>query len=396
MKFRCFVVPLCYALGLTSFVVAGDLNPPAGPVLSTMKNLVQVEPRMAITATNTPGDATSTFLITLPGSYYLTGDVIGEANKAAINITVSNVAVDLNGFSLIGMAGTRRGVRVTAGLEDVRIENGTIKNWGLTGLSNTSRRGLIRNVSVSGNAGFGIDAGDTALIESCIVESNGSGGISAGDFCQVRESIVRANAIFGISVGDGCVVEGCTATETTSVGAHGIVVGDGSAVLACVARGNLGTGIMTGTGCSILACTSTSNSADGYLLGFGGSIRDCVARFNGLLGISATAFNFIQGNTSTQNGQSGVGPGAGILVASGLSRIDGNHVTSNPTGIMVTATGSLIIRNTASGNATSFDIVAGNRYGPIVDITPIVAPAVMGDSAADSTNTTHPWANFVH
>ena len=40
-------------LGATWRAGAGDLNPPAGPILPTMKPLDQVEPRTAINATNT-------------------------------------------------------------------------------------------------------------------------------------------------------------------------------------------------------------------------------------------------------------------------------------------------------------------------------------------------------
>ena len=57
--------------------LAGDLNPPAGPVSATMKPLNQIEPRVAINASNTPGDANSTFRIANPGSYYLCADLVG-------------------------------------------------------------------------------------------------------------------------------------------------------------------------------------------------------------------------------------------------------------------------------------------------------------------------------
>ncbi len=41
------------------WVSAGDLNPPSGPVTPTMKTLTEVEPRIAINATNTPGSGNS-------------------------------------------------------------------------------------------------------------------------------------------------------------------------------------------------------------------------------------------------------------------------------------------------------------------------------------------------
>ncbi|HYD01608.1 MAG TPA: hypothetical protein VEB22_10315, partial [Phycisphaerales bacterium] len=47
---------------------AGPLNPPVGPVAPTAKPIAEVEPRTAINAANTPGDADSLFRITQPGS----------------------------------------------------------------------------------------------------------------------------------------------------------------------------------------------------------------------------------------------------------------------------------------------------------------------------------------
>src|SRR5437868_1893082 len=55
--------------------VAGPLNPPAGPVAPSYKTLTEVEPRIAVNATNTPGNSAYSYRITQQGSYYLTGDV---------------------------------------------------------------------------------------------------------------------------------------------------------------------------------------------------------------------------------------------------------------------------------------------------------------------------------
>ena len=47
----------------------GPLTPPGAPA-PTMKSLDQVEPRIAVNSTNTPGGADSLYKITQPGSYY--------------------------------------------------------------------------------------------------------------------------------------------------------------------------------------------------------------------------------------------------------------------------------------------------------------------------------------
>jgi len=74
--------------------MAGDLNPPAGPIVPTMKPLDQVEPRVVISTANTPGDADSLFRITQPGSYYLTGNVAGVAGKSGIEVAAADVTID--------------------------------------------------------------------------------------------------------------------------------------------------------------------------------------------------------------------------------------------------------------------------------------------------------------
>lgn len=65
----------------------------------THKTLTEVEPRIAISATNTPGDADSLFKITAPSSYHPTGSITG---RHGIEIVASGVTLDLNGFDLVG------------------------------------------------------------------------------------------------------------------------------------------------------------------------------------------------------------------------------------------------------------------------------------------------------
>src|SRR5262245_28629382 len=93
------------ALSCITPALAGDLIPPVGPVLPTMKPLSDVEPRAAISATNTPGDGDSIFRITQPGSYYLTGNITGVAGKSALKVSYADhVTIDLAGFVINGGA----------------------------------------------------------------------------------------------------------------------------------------------------------------------------------------------------------------------------------------------------------------------------------------------------
>ncbi|HEX8877066.1 MAG TPA: hypothetical protein VF777_09980 [Phycisphaerales bacterium] len=74
------IVTLVALSGLAVSSLAGPLSPPDGPVMSTGKTLTEVEPRIALTLANTPGDTIgsgdatpSFFKSTSHGSYYLTG-----------------------------------------------------------------------------------------------------------------------------------------------------------------------------------------------------------------------------------------------------------------------------------------------------------------------------------
>ncbi len=80
---------------------AGPLNPPAAPASTPGP-----EPRIAVNAQNTPGNPDNLFRITQPGSYYLTGNIIGQSGRNGIQIAADNVTIDLMGFALLGAGST--------------------------------------------------------------------------------------------------------------------------------------------------------------------------------------------------------------------------------------------------------------------------------------------------
>src|SRR4030095_5157723 len=134
---RCLSIALVTAVFVahhSSFVLAqGSLTPPGAPA-PTMKSLDQVEARTIVNAANTPGDATNLFIISQPGSYYLTGNITGVASKQGIRIIASGVTLDLNGFALSGIASSFAGIFCAPGVTRVAIVNGTITGWPLDGI----------------------------------------------------------------------------------------------------------------------------------------------------------------------------------------------------------------------------------------------------------------------
>ena len=298
----------------------------------------------------------------------LAGSLTGVTRKDGITINADDVTLDLNGFALIGVAGSLDGVAVPAVVSNLTVRNGTVRDWGGAGVgADSARNSLLERLRAYSNDGGGLWIGLGSLVTHCTALLNGSYGIRTKAGCVVTECIASTNTSApGIEVnGRGCIVSKCTADNN---GSHGIFAVNGiSLITGCSARNNSGRGITASEGATIIDCNAASNTDDGIACG-----SDCR----------------VVANNSYRNGA------AGIHTTHADNRIEGNNVTDNARGIDVDATGNLIIKNTASGNATNYDIVAGNRYGPIISITGIAQPAVTGSSAAGTLTSSDPWANF--
>lgn len=323
---------------------AGPLDPPLGPVAPSYKTLSEVEPRVAINAVNTPGDANSIFKITAPGSYYLTGNVQGVAGKHGIEIAASHVTVDLNGFQLVGVGTSLCGV--VSSSSHLMVHNGILRQWGGEAIA-IGDQVIVEKIQVVSNIGDGILTGGTAQVLNCTVTGSNRKGIVTGITSQVVNCSVSGCFGVGIEV-FGSTVSGCQVGGN----AVGMKVFDSSAVLDCHAHNNTGDGIV----------------------------------------VAGRAL--VRGNISTSNGTNGTGIGIRVT-ATDVTLID-NVCLLNDYGISVEGTGNIITNNRCSGNTKNYDIVAGNRYGPIMNLTPTNGAAASGDSAATNLNTTDPWANFAY
>jgi hypothetical protein len=349
------------SLGAIAF--AGPIDPPAGPVAPSNKTLQEVydkaaaaaEPRTPINATTTPGDATSLFRITNAGSYYLTGNITGVSGKHGIAVAAgtSNVSIDLNGFSLIGVAGSLDGINAGNNTIGITVRNGNVRSWGGSGLeiaSSSASAVRVSGVTSSFNTARGIGIGG-GIVTDCNANNNGTGGIYSG----LQSTISN-----------------------------------------CTVANNTGDGIFAFSGAVITACDSNSNSGNGVLGTFGALISNCNVRSNGLDGILVSSGATVVSNACSSNGLSTT-TGARIHAGGNQTRIEGNNCGAADYGIRVDGTGVIIIRNTCSGNTTAnYSIVANNRYGPIIDITATGTAAVTGNSAASNLGSTDPNANFAY
>jgi len=386
MTFRTSVIVLCF---VSTPAIAGDLNPPAGPVAPTPGP----EPRIAISATNTPGDADSVFKITAPGSYYLTANLNGGAGKNGIEISASGVTVDLMGFQIVGTPTSLHGVATSfAGLSGVEVRNGTVRTWGQGGVDLaqfTTIDSRVVDLRCIDNAVVGMTVATGSSVIGCIAEGNDQ-GISTFGQCQLRDCIARNNASSGFSCGNGCTVTGCTAGDNATTG---IAVQTSGMVSNCAAYSNDGSGITLTYGCTVQNCSVISNGLDGISMTSGGClITECNVSSNFGDGILITVDSRIIGNTCDSNGAA-AGDGANIHVTSTDNRIEGNNCTDADRGIDVDAGGNFITRNVCSGNSTNWDVALGNV---ILVVNATTSAAVSGNAGGSAPGSTDPNANFTY
>lgn len=352
----------------------GNLAPP-GPPAATMKTLDQVEARTPI-----PG-GTAPFIVSQPGSYYLTGNLsISSSSTNGITVNASNVTIDLNGFDLAGSPTSGAGVLIIGGFSNVTIRNGTIRNWGSHGINGEGNSKVrAENLRVFGNSANGILLDVNGEVLNCIAESNVRAGIKGLDNCLVKDSqaisTTGTNAS-GISLGAAAVVTGCVASGNSG---NGLTVGNVCKIENCTVLNNTSDGIHGGVVVAVSGCVAASN-ANGINLSDHALVSDCHTNGNTVSGIRVADFSIVRGCTADFN-SSGPGLGnAGIYVSGSGNRIESNNVTRNPAGISISGTGNLMIRNSARGNTINYFIAGGNDEGPI-------------GSAATSTS---PWTNFAY
>lgn len=363
---------------------AGPLDPPPGPVASSYKTLTSVEPRTEINSTNTPGDLDSVYRITVPGAYYLSGNVVGNPGRAGIEISASGVTIDLNGFTMTGVTGSLSAIRCTGSTKGVQISNGAISAWGASGVDVTSALEVqIRSIVSFNNGANGIHTAGNVLIESCVANGNTAEGIFvAGLAAIVRSCVAHNNGSNGIHhAGAGNIID-CLSTGNAG---NGFLASGAVTITNCQTWGNISSGFDV-VNCSIINCNAQSNSADGFHSNGATTFSGCQSLGNSGDGFEVTSRSSVIHCSSQGNN-------IGIHVTGADNRIEANNIVQNINkGIRADIAGSVFVRNQASGNGGfNYDLVAGN-VGLFVSATS--SGAVSGSAGGTSPGSTDPSANF--
>lgn len=325
---------------IAACLLAGPIDPPSGPVAPTLKTLVEVEPRIAIGATTTPGDADSVYRIAQSGSYYLAADVEAFSDKVGIEIdwlSATNVTLDLNGFTIKGSGSTAAGIAATvaAGGTTLTLRNGTVAQMGSWGVDVYAQSLTVEGISV-------LDSANGIKVSGNVI------------------SVARCKAFRNTT---GFRLEGP---------AH---------VTDCIAEFNTGDGFFTIGTCAFDRCTSAFSGGDGFELGSACIITSCMVNTCTAQGIRAGSWTTIRGNTIQSAGSGG--DGAGILVTATGNRIEDNHVLGCDRGIDVDGSANIIVRNTAHANTVSYDI-----SNPTLQMLGTIVSTSAGMDTANA------WANF--
>ena len=256
----------------------------ASPALA-VDGVIEINQTCAVNTGCFSGD-TAGFPVTIgtTGSYRLTGNlVVSDADTTAIQIVEQNVALDLNGFSIIGPAvcssftfgpvtactptGTGEGVRASGA--NTTITNGTVSGMGSNGIAIqglATDGALVERVHAASNGGHGIRVDRHTRVTGSTATTNGFTGIYCNTgACTLTHNIVARNGQRGIFTGAGSTVTGNTAESN---GLEGFFVLNGSTISNNVSNGNTGDGIATGSACVVTGNAVRSNTGFGLDLSF--------------------------------------------------------------------------------------------------------------------------------
>ncbi len=331
----------------------GSLTPPGAPA-PTMKTLDQVKAGTPISF--------ATYVIGSPGNYFLTGNIVVFPDEDGIDVYVSGVTIDLNGFTISSAAeeGVGTGIHIYSENSDITILNGHITggitysggNYTGIGFVNGIDYGGTGNVRVTGvtvtgvsSNGIALGNGNSTVVDSCLVNIAGSYGIQADTVSHSTANVCGNTAIFAQNTASDCFGF-CTSS------ADGIFTY--SNALNCTGGSSNGTGLSANNNAE--NCVGYSNgNGNGNGLNAGNNASNCYGNSSGF-GIGLNAGN----NASNCYGSSS-GGGTG-LNASTASNCYGN-CSGSGIGLNAYTASNCYGYCNGSGDGLYIIEVASNCYG---------------------------------
>ncbi len=383
---RVVVASLLAAVLVASLVVAGPLDPPAGPITGTYKTLTEVEPRTPLAQSQVP------ITISQPGSYYLTGNLFAPQLVAAIiTVNAPGVTLDLNGFQIDGatdVGEATNAIKINAVGAGCRVLHGSVIDATGNGVQCDAPDCSFTDVRIAQCALDGLNVGAEVLVERCTFTENGGDGLDGGSTIRsvVRACMAKGNGGTGFEINGA--VENCVAGNNGGPGFNG-----GGTFTRCDSSQNDSDG-MSIFGGIVSECSAGANGGCGIRIGNNVTVTGCNSRVNSGPGIIMSWRGVALNNNCAENGGTFPHTQSNIVVEGNNNRVEGNTCTDALRGIEVTGTGNLIIRNTCAANTTNWSIVANNKVGPIVAAPNSVA--ISGDTGGAGVGSTNAWANITY
>lgn len=165
------------------------------------------------------------YTISSPGYYRFTGNVVktaADGTVPAIEITASNVTLDLGNFDLEGpgicsraaftgvvtcsghVAGS--GIQQTGALTNIAIRNGSVHGF-FNGISLSAQGSVVSSLTAYDNAFQGVSViGDASRVENVTAIRNGSSGITIQNNSAVQNCDASQNDDYGIQANSASTV----------------------------------------------------------------------------------------------------------------------------------------------------------------------------------------------
>ncbi len=275
--------------------------------------VLEINHALALLGGTVPGDAAG-YPVTLgvSGSYRLTSDLTqSNPTLPVIQVTATDVTIDLNGFAIRGSNTCTLATRNVNGVlvaDSVTCTGTSLTGHGISG----SVDGLaVRNGKIVGVSGRGILAGDYAHIENVQISHTRLDGIRLGAGGVVRNAVVTLSQASGILEGDegGGSYHGITSSRHERMGFEAI---SWCSVTNSTANWNVFHGFDIRTGCTATGVSASRNGANGISSGWA-LLGHCNASWNAVDGLSgsgsydACVMEFNQG-TSVSSSMTRLGP----------------------------------------------------------------------------------------